>query len=138
VARDIAQQVWLHLYEKHCANELAPVELPGLALRQAEFFLKDQRRRAARADVSDDLDGRESVACALEPRLIAREQVRRVQAAVDACPPAQRRIFWAVYAQPDRPHAEVAQELGISVQHLRQTLFEVRQRVRIAMEDGYV
>jgi len=35
VAREVAQQAWLRIYEQHRAGRLAKLELPGIVVRQA-------------------------------------------------------------------------------------------------------
>ena len=46
-----------------------------------------------------------------------------------------RQIFLAVYGPEGRSHAEVARDLGLSVQRVRQALCEVRARVRAALRE---
>jgi len=64
---------------------------------------------------------------------IGRERLDRIRKELEACPPRARQIFLAVYEPGGRSHAEVARDLGLSVQRVRQTLCEVRARVRIAL-----
>jgi RNA polymerase sigma factor (sigma-70 family) len=133
VAQDIAQQAWLRIFEQHEGGRLQTLELPGIVVRQADFLLRDHRRRSKRSEGAGDLDDRAEPEGG-ETRLIARDQIRRVEAAVAVCTPSQQRIFWAVQEQPDAPHEVIAYGLGISVQHLRQTLHEVRKHIRLALE----
>lgn len=133
-AREVAQQTWLRLFESAQRGELDALELPGLAIRQAEFLLHDRRRHEARARALEPVDDE---AERLEPRLLARDALRVVEEVVARRPPGEQRIFWAVHEEPHAPHAELASRLGISVQHLRQTLVEVRHHLRRALEDRH-
>jgi RNA polymerase sigma factor (sigma-70 family) len=134
VAQDIAQQAWLRIYEQHRQRRLQTLELPGIVVRQADFLLRDHRRRTRRVEGSGEADDHAELPEGAEPQIIARDQIRRVEAAVSACTPSQQRVFWAVQEQPDVPHERIAGTLGISVQHLRQTLHEVRKRIRLTLE----
>lgn len=136
-ARELAQQTWLRLLEQSERGRLAELKLPGLAFRQAAFLASDERRRAqagsslpsSSVEQPADPDGG-----ALEERLISREQLARAGRALAACSPSAQRVFRAVYESPERPHAEIAGELRLSVQRLRQVLCEVRRTLRDAME----
>src|SRR5262245_27168372 len=70
-----------------------------------------------------------------EERAMRRERLDRINKELEVCPPRSRQIFLAVYGPEARSHAEVARSLGISVQRVRQTLCEVRARVRIALRE---
>jgi RNA polymerase sigma-70 factor (ECF subfamily) len=69
-----------------------------------------------------------------EATVAARERLARARAELERCSPAARRVFAAVYEDPDAPHAAAAEKLGMSVQRVRQTLCEVRGRLRRAVE----
>ena len=138
-AEEIAHRAWARLFEKHERGELAVVELPGLAIAQARFFARDELRRmgeeekrhASFGDITllDDLDP--------ERRFLAREQLERALAAIAGCSASAQRVFRAFYENPARPQIEIARELGISLQRVRQTLCEVRRKVRDALEDDH-
>ncbi|WP_394835103.1 hypothetical protein LVJ94_52255 [Pendulispora rubella] len=135
-ARDLAQRTWLTLMERHREGKLASLELPGLAIRQAQFLARDEGRQQVRQrTLLRDWPGPEGYED--EPRVLAREDVRTVERALRGCAPAARRIFLAVYEESATPHAEMARRLGISLQHLRQTLCDVRRVLRAALEDGH-
>ena len=135
-ARDLAQRTWLTLMERHREGKLTSLELPGLAIRQAQFLARDEgRQRVRQHELQRDFAPPEGYDD--EPRVLAREDVRTVERALRACAPGARRIFLAVYEEPTAPHAEVARRLGISLQHLRQTLCDVRRVLRAALEDGH-
>ncbi|NUO50298.1 MAG: sigma-70 family RNA polymerase sigma factor [Polyangiaceae bacterium] len=138
-ARDLAQETWARLWEQHQQGKLPRLELPGLAVRQAAFLAVDEARRRARArtaeleDAADVVDG----AAPTDESLASKEQVARALTALEQLSPRARQIFTEVYESPHRPHAESAERLGLSVQRLRQTLCEVRARLRAAMEDDH-
>jgi RNA polymerase sigma-70 factor (ECF subfamily) len=68
-----------------------------------------------------------------EEQAIKGERMDRIRKELEACPPRACQIFLAVYGPEGRSHAEVARDLGLSVQRVRQTLCEVRARVRVAL-----
>ncbi|HWM87308.1 MAG TPA: sigma-70 family RNA polymerase sigma factor [Kofleriaceae bacterium] len=134
-ARELAHETWLRLIAQQRAGRLARLELPGLAIRQAAFLaLDDTRRREEPSADEASLAALIDPAASVEERLISREQLRRAQAELERCSPSARRVFSAVYAEPGMPHAEAARRLGMSVQRVRQTLCEVRARLRAAIE----
>ena len=134
-ARELAHETWLRLIAQQRAGRLARLELPGLAIRQAAFLaLDDTRRREEPSADEASLAALIDPAASIEDRLISREQLRRAQAELERCSPSARRVFSAVYADPGIPHAEAARRLGMSVQRVRQTLCEVRARLRAAIE----
>lgn len=138
-ARDVAQETWARLWEQHRGGKLERLELPGLAVRQAAFLATDEARRSTRIarDIEASTDATEEVADAAagpDERLATREGLARALAELGRMPPRAREVFVAVYERPEASHAETAQRLGLSVQRLRQTLCEVRARLRAAME----
>jgi RNA polymerase sigma-70 factor (ECF subfamily) len=139
-ARDLSQETWARLWEQQRAGKLGRLELPGLAVRQASFLAIDESRRRARSR-TEDIENASEVAdgaVRVDDSMASKEQIARAMSALDRLPPRAREIFTAVYERPERPHAEAAQHLGLSVQRLRQTLCEVRARLRAAMEDDDV
>jgi len=137
-ARELAHQTWIRLIDRQRAGRLARLELPGLAVRQAAFLALDAAR-GARPEVLS-LDQAEDDAAFIDPdasiedRLIRREELERAQAELERCSPLARRLFALVYANPGMSHAEAARQAGLSVQRVRQTLCEVRARLRVAIE----
>ena len=138
-ARELAQQTWTRLIAQQRAGRLARLELPGLAIRQAAFLALDAARaaRGHEGRATDDSERGQDVtdpAASVEDRLIRREELQRVHAELARCAPHQRRLFALLYGDPGMPHAEAARRLGLSVQRVRQTLCEVRARLRSALE----
>lgn len=139
-AEEIVQETWARLVAKSRAGQLERLELPGLAIAQAiHFSLDDARRNHTRAAASlDESHEAQSVADsapdALE-RIVSREALERALAELARCSPRARDVFTLVYDNPDLPHVDTARQAGVSVQRLRQTLCEVRARLRAALED---
>ena len=135
-ARELAQQTWTRLIAQQQGGRLDRLELPGLAIRQAGFLAADLARRRAAELVDREAPG-DAVAdpdAGIEERLIRREELARAEAELARCAPVARQVFALLYAEPGLRHAEVARRLGLSVQRVRQTLCEVRARLRAAIE----
>jgi RNA polymerase sigma-70 factor (ECF subfamily) len=139
-ARDIAQETWTRLIEQQRAGKLPRIELPGLAITQASFLALDDARRRRRGprplDDAPEADVQDPRANA-EEQLVTREQIERAITELERCSPQAKRVFSLVYEGAGRPHADAARTLGISVQRVRQTLCEVRARLRGALEKNH-
>jgi RNA polymerase sigma factor (sigma-70 family) len=136
-ARDLAQEVWLRLIEQQRSGRLPTLALPGLALRQARYFALDLLRRDGVQPLSVDtaaLDKALDPSPGVEQRVLDEEQLKRALHALDECHPTAQRVFVAVYEDPDRPQHDVAREVGLSLQRVRQVLCEVRKKLRAAIE----
>lgn len=139
-AEDIVQEVWIKLMRHQQEGRLARLSLPGLAIAQARWLLREHRRsdrrRAGLLDARPvSLDGALESALAPPPAdperdVVERERLERVTRILAEGPPRAREIFLAVYGGAGRRQAEVADALGISLQRVRQTLCEVRARLR--------
>jgi RNA polymerase sigma-70 factor (ECF subfamily) len=139
-AEEIVQETWARLVAKSRAGELERLELPGLAIAQAiHFSLDDARQQKARVaaslEESDDALSIADPAPGALDRLVSREALARALAELERCPPKARDVFALVYDNPELAHVEAARQAGLSVQRVRQTLCEVRARLRAAMED---
>jgi RNA polymerase sigma-70 factor (ECF subfamily) len=136
-ARELCHDTWSRLYERWREGRLDLLQLPGLAVTQARYLALDagRRARAPREELEAALersDGRASP----EDRAAARQLVGRVETALEACPKRARALFELAMTHPELAHAELAERSGISTQRLRQTLCEVRARLRAALEDN--
>lgn len=136
VARDLAQDTWIKLIAKARAGQLAELKLPGLAVTQARFLWMS-RRRGERADVVP-VEGEDAPVQVADPsasheaRLGDAQELQRAVAAMEKLPDRARTIFTAVYDE-GLTAAEASSRFGISVQRVRQTLCEVRGRLRAAL-----
>jgi len=141
-AQDLVQEVWLRLIRQQRAGRLQSLTLPGLAVAQAGWLAREEGRTKSRreailsstSNTHDDVD--DDPGANPEERAIRRERLDRIRKVLDGSPARARQIFLAVYGPEGRGHAEVARDLGISVQRVRQTLCEVRARVRIALAES--
>jgi RNA polymerase sigma factor (sigma-70 family) len=130
-ARDIAQEAWARLYERRAT--FARLELPGLAITQARYLARDALRRTRiehkHVVASDAIDRSDP-----ESHAISRERLQRATEVLGRCTEQQQRVFRATYDDPSRPHAAIAEEVGLSTQRVRQILCEVRRKLQTAME----
>jgi RNA polymerase sigma factor (sigma-70 family) len=143
LAEDLAQEAWLRLIRNQQAGRLASISLPGLAIAQAGWLLRELRRSERRRDaltgpalpLSELEDSREPAAASPDPAHAAasRERLDRVRRELQRCSPGARAVFDAVYGPAGRSQTEVAGELGLSLQRVRQILCEVRARLRSAL-----
>jgi len=135
VARDLAQEAWTRLIEKQRRDQLRLLRLPALAIRQALFLAADRARRGdvryEHVALSDDA----AALLDLEKQLADRSRLARARAVLATCSDSQQRVFRAIYARPGATAAEVAVEVGLSVQRVRQIMCEVRKKLRAVVED---
>lgn len=145
VAEDLVQETWTRLLKQQRVGRLTRLQLPGLAVAQARWLAREAERTSARrvalagraASPESDAGERADDDPALDPErgAVRREQLEIVRREIDRCPPRAREVFRAVYAEQAPSHAEVARDLGLSVQRVRQILCEVRARVRAAFRE---
>jgi RNA polymerase sigma factor (sigma-70 family) len=137
-ATELGNEAWARLIEQDREGRLGELRLPGLAIVQARFLAWDERRREAMKARHDAGGAREVALAELPPdpeqRLLSRQQAERALDAVAASPVSSQRLFRLLYAEPSMPHARAAEQLGLSVQRVRQILCELRKRVRAAIE----
>jgi RNA polymerase sigma-70 factor (ECF subfamily) len=136
-AREVAQMTWLALMEKHAGGRLEELALPGLAVAQARFLALDllrredaERRRAERAAAQGAI-GEDVIP---DGRLAGRDLLDRVASVLASGPKTARTVFLLIHGRGLAP-AEVARQLGLSVQRVRQILCETRKRIRAALPE---
>jgi RNA polymerase sigma factor (sigma-70 family) len=135
-ARELTQETWLRLMEQQRGGRLSALTLPGLAIVQAGYLAANERRRDGGVDLAE-LRAEPACRPTAEDAVIGRERLLRVERALAACPAGARRVFELVYDQPELGYAEVATRVGLSVQRVKQIVFEVRRRLRGALgEEG--
>jgi RNA polymerase sigma-70 factor (ECF subfamily) len=138
-AEEIVQETWMRLVAKSREGALERLELPGLAIAQATHLALDDARAQRLRHATSIEDAKEAEALvdphsgALE-RMLSREALERALAELERCPPRARQVYSVLYENPDLAHAEAANKLGLSVQRVRQTLCDVRARLRAKME----
>lgn len=141
-AKEIAQETWLRLIENQRAGRLSELILPGLAIVQAGFLASHARRSASRDERAQD-EKAQTVAAAAhaaapvppEDQIIQRQRLVQLQRALSTCPDGARRVFEFVYAHPELTYDELASRLQLSAQRVKQTVCEVRKRLRAALEE---
>lgn len=129
-AEEVCQEAWSRLWSQQQRGGLSRLELPGLAVTQARFIARDGYRRdrlAAAIPAATD------VAPDVEETVSSRQSLERVAAALLALPARDQRLF-RLAQQDGVPHAQLAEQFGLSVQRVRQIVFEVRTRLRAALE----
>jgi RNA polymerase sigma factor (sigma-70 family) len=136
-AKDIVQDTWARLIAQQREGRLKWLDLPGLAITQAMYLAMEDARRQSR---SVSIDEAPEVSLLVDPhptieeQLTSRADLDRAVEELGRCSPQARRLFAMVYEEPGAPHAEAAKRAGVSIQRVRQTLCEVRARLRAAME----
>jgi RNA polymerase sigma-70 factor (ECF subfamily) len=133
-AREIAQETWMRLMERQQAGRLEALCLPGLAIVQAGFLAANDRRRPPHDPWS----------CAPEPTsnataedaAIGKQRLALIAEALAQCPPGARHVFELAYDHPELGYAEIAKRVGLSIQRVKQIVFEVRKRLRVALEEA--
>jgi RNA polymerase sigma factor (sigma-70 family) len=137
-AKELAQDAWMRVIDRHRAGLITELSLPGLIITQAGFLARDDLRREGRRAKLDE-PRQHAVgdsALDLEQQLDARQQLRVVRAVLDRAPPNARRVFALLYGERALTPTEVAGELGLSVQRVRQIVCELRKRMRAELADG--
>jgi RNA polymerase sigma factor (sigma-70 family) len=134
LAKELVQEAWAKLIEQEGAGQLRDLQMPGLILRQATFLALDAARRQ-RWSSGGELPERADSAPAIDEVLASRSQLARARDAFARAPAAEQRIFLALYEQPQLTCAQVATELGLSQQRVKQVAYEVRKRLRAALEE---
>jgi DNA-directed RNA polymerase specialized sigma24 family protein len=133
-AREIVQATWTRLMEQHAAGALTELEFPGLAIRQARFLaLNDMQRRKVEMRVLAAVPEAPQEP-GIERVVASREQIARMLEALAGCSPTAKKVFRIVYATPGGTCAMAAQEVGLSLQRVRQILCETRNHIRRALE----
>jgi RNA polymerase sigma factor (sigma-70 family) len=131
-ARDIAQETWTRLIANQQAGRLRSLTLPGLAIVQAGYLAASEWRRRGR-----ELPAPPAALATADPesQLLGREALTRLTAALGDCPPSARRVFELCYQQPELGYEQVALEVGLSTQRVKQIVCEVRKRLRLVLEE---
>lgn len=133
-AKEIVQATWTRLMEQHAAGTLVELDFPGLAIRQARFLaLNELQRRKTEMRVLAAVP-EAAPEPGIEHVIASRQQIDRMLAALATCSPTAKTVFRLVYATPGGTCATAAQEVGLSLQRVRQILCETRTHIRRALE----
>lgn len=136
-AKELAQDAWLRVIDRHRAGLIAELRLPGLVITQASFLARDDMRREQRRARLDQprQAAAENSAPDLEQQLNARQQLRVVHEVLGSSSHNARRVFEYLYGERAMTPTEAAKELGLSVQRVRQIVCELRKRIRAALDE---
>jgi RNA polymerase sigma factor (sigma-70 family) len=130
LAREITQATWLRLIERQRAGQIQQMSLPGLAIAQASFLARDHARGERRWAGDAPLAAEPHPAAAPEARVISRDQLRRVESALASQHASARRVFALAHGGEGHSHAQIATATGLSVQRVKQILWELRHKLR--------
>jgi RNA polymerase sigma-70 factor (ECF subfamily) len=137
-AEEIAQAAWTKLLSQHKAGRLSEIRLPGLAITQARFLAMDYLRREGRTEALDSADHHPNLEAgpSSNPQrtALARSEVALALTALGTCSQNGQRIFKLFYVDGENAR-NIAEELGLSTQRVRQLLCEVRSVLRTATEE---
>jgi len=136
-AKELAQDAWMRVIDRHRSGLIREVSLPGLIITQAGFLARDDMRREerrARLGEPRSRAARDAV-LDLEGQLDARDQLRLVRSVLDRASPNAQRVFGLLYGENAMTPTEVAAELSLSVQRVRQIVCELRKRMRAELAD---
>ncbi len=136
-AKELAQDAWLRVIDRHRAGLITELRLPGLVIAQAGFLASDDLRREERRSRLDRPRQQAHSDQSLDPedQLNARQQLRAVRGVVERASPNAQRVFALLYGDKAMTPTEVATELGLSVQRVRQIVCELRKRMRVAIAE---
>jgi RNA polymerase sigma factor (sigma-70 family) len=143
-AEDLAQETWIRLIQRQREGRLQEMRLPGLAIAQAAWLARESQRTQRRHEAllgsprvpGEGVEGDElpSGEAGPEQLVIDRQRLAIVTGELMRCSPRSRQVFSAVYGSGGVSHAEIARQLGLSVQRVRQIVCEVRAQMRRALE----
>ena len=135
VAKDVTQEAWTRIWAER--GQLLRLTLPGLAITQALFIARDLGRRARISPtVNQELDTQVPAIIPLaEARLQSGQSLARVRAKLATLTERQRVVFELACGE-GIPHAEIAKRCEISLQRVRQIIWEVRGQLRATLEES--
>ncbi len=136
-AKELANDAWTKLLESQREGRLtmSEMKMPGLILRQATFLAIDAARRRRLQEMPLEAPEAVDEAPGIEEVLTSREQLERARTAFDGASRAEQRIFLALYEQPHLTAREIADQLALSPQRVKQVAYEIRKRIRTALEE---
>lgn len=133
-AEDLKQMVWEKLIGKWQRGELQYLQMPGLALQQAEFIARQSWRKSKCRGTDNVLELSDKRVASLagdgEQHVLNRAILQKAFSLVRAASPMARQVFQLTYRPPGKTANQVGQHLGISEQRVRQILCELRARLR--------
>ncbi len=130
VAQELAQQAWSFIWTKHHNGTLSDLQIPGLIIAQARFFAKDRHRHNVKQSQALWPDAESSAAP--DRQVIHAQVLQRVQTELQKRSLVQQRIFLAAIVDV-RAHEDIARAESLSIQRVRQIIWEVRQSLRASL-----
>ena len=117
--------------QKVTAGQLSRIELPGLAVRQAQFLFQDHLRKSSheRSVPAPEMD-LEVTDPTAEAMLIKQERMNSARASIAQCGESCQRVFEALCAEPDAPHAEIGKKLASPPSGSNRIICEMRRALR--------
>lgn len=131
-AKELAQEVWEGLFRRWREGELQEISMPGLALRQADFLALSERRKRHDLVCAPDEEVAIATLADAEEQVAQRARLSRVISLIRKCSPSAQRVFVLRYCPPGLSTQEIADELSLSEQRVRQIICELRQFIREA------
>lgn len=138
-AKELAQDAWFRVIQNHRQGRLSEVRLPGVVIKQATFLWQDDRRRCSSRFTHESADGTVEAhrdEREFETQAAARHKLRKVREIIGRAHPNARRVFELMYDGEARNAAEIAEQVGLSVQRVRQIACEFRKTLRTELEGG--
>ncbi len=136
VAKELAQDVWTKLMERHDVSAVELHSVAGLALSQARFLALEALRRQRKSPIEStgqlpDAPSRVRP----EHEFANRQSIVKLQLALEQESPLNRQVFELLYETPEVSHLDIASRVGLSLQRVRQIICEVRKRLKNTLEE---
>lgn len=137
-ARDATQAAWLKMLEQVERGTLKELRLPAYAITLARNLSIDAWRKGRFESPTADgavLERRLSGATDLQELAISRQQLDCMRSRLETCSARKQRIFARRFADAWQAR-QIAEAEGMSVQRVRQSLSELRARLRECREEA--
>ncbi|HEY1749977.1 MAG TPA: sigma-70 family RNA polymerase sigma factor [Caulobacteraceae bacterium] len=125
LAEELAQETLLAVWRKAAGFDPAKAAASTWIFTIARNLRIDAARRERRGDVADDPSDAPEAEPAPDARLAAAQSEGRIRHALTALPPEQAEVVRLSFFS-DKPHSEIAEQLGLP-------LGTVKSRLRLAM-----
>ena len=138
-AEELVQSAWERLMSQEQVGALIEIKMPGLILAQARFLALDYlrgegRRRDQEIPMLESSFPSLALSSDPERRLLSKEREVLATKALGICSPSSQKVFRLYYVAGMKA-ADVATEVEISTQRVRQILCEVRAHLRLTLEE---
>lgn len=132
LALELAQEVWIRLISKARNGQIANISMPGLLVQEAWFRVRDHWRRNQRNPIefTDTVPDIASNGPDSQQQASVRVALAHSSRFLMALTPRQREVL-VLRIQRELGFDEIANQLNISLQRVRQLFSQARQRMRI-------